>query len=253
MTACLDAIYRYPVKGLSPERLETVPLSPGATLPSDRRFALALGSTPVSGSSTEWMPKSRFLALVRNAKLATLETSYDDGSETLTVRRQGRQVARGKLTDRIGRSMIEDFFAAYMGDEARGRPKLVQRAPDGALTDQEAPVVSVINLASVRDLERVVGQPVDPLRFRGNFYIDGIEPWAEFGWLEQQISIGDVRFGITERIDRCAAVNVNPESAERDLNIVASLQRGFGHIDMGVFATIDGSGAVTAGDGITLP
>ena len=36
----LVALYRYPVKGLSPEPLSTVEVKPGETLPHDRRYAI---------------------------------------------------------------------------------------------------------------------------------------------------------------------------------------------------------------------
>lgn len=249
MKAEIKHIYRYPVKGLTPEALDATLLAVDEYLPGDRRFAMALGSTPVTGGHhLEWMPKRNFLALVKNEKLATLETSFDDATGVLTVKRQGRQVARGNITDRIGRTMIEDFFTAYMKDEAKGRPHLVEANLGDRLTDQPDPLISVINLASIRDLERVVQAPVDLLRFRANVYIDGIDPWAEFDWLGKTIAIGGAEATVTERIDRCAAVNVNPATAERDLNIVKSLQAGFGHIDMGVFVRITKAGPVAVGE-----
>ena len=251
MTAEIKYIYRYPVKGLTPEALDATALAVGGYLPNDRRFALALGSTPVtSGHHLEWMPKRNFLALVKNEKLAALETSFDDDTGVLTIKRQGRQVARGNITDRIGRTMIEDFFAAYMKDEARGRPRLVEGNAGQHLTDQPDPVISVINMASIRDLERVVKAPVDPLRFRANFYIDGIDPWAEFDWIGKAVSLGGAEAEVTERIDRCAAVNVSPTTAERDLNIVKFLQTGFGHIDMGVFVRVTKAGLVAVGESL---
>ena len=252
MNAEIKHIYRYPVKGLTPEALDATELSVDGYLPGDRRFAMALGSTPVSGGHhLEWMPKRNFLELVKNEKLATLETSFDDDTGVLTIKRQGRQVARGNITDRIGRTMIEDFFAAYMKDEARGRPRLVEGNAGQHLTDQPDPVISVINMASIRDLERVVKAPVDPLRFRANFYIDGIDPWAEFDWIGKAVSLGGAEAEVTERIDRCAAVNVSPTTAERDLNIVKFLQTGFGHIDMGVFVRVTKAGLVAVGESLS--
>ncbi|MEQ8356603.1 MAG: MOSC domain-containing protein [Kiloniellaceae bacterium] len=251
MNAEIKHIYRYPVKGLTPQELDATDLGVDDYLPGDRRFAVALGSTPVSGGHhLEWMPKRNFLALVKNEKLATLETEFEDATGVLTIKRQGRQVARGNITDRIGRTMIEDFFAAYMKDEARGRPRLVEANAGERLTDQPVPLVSVINLASIRDLERVVKQPVDHRRFRANFYIDGIEPWAEFDWVGKQVVLGSAEGTVTERIDRCAAVNVNPDTAERDLNIVKFLQAGFGHIDLGVFVRVTKAGRAAVGDAV---
>jgi uncharacterized protein YcbX len=252
MAAEIKHIYRYPVKGLTPEALDHTALAVDDYLPGDRRFAVALGSTPVSGGHhLEWMPKRNFLALVKNEKLATLETQFDDASGVLTVKRQGRQVARGNITDRIGRTMIEDFFAAYMKGEALGRPRLVEANPGERLTDQPDPVISVINLASIRDLERVVKQPVALERFRANIYIDGIEAWSEFDWIGKQVALGGAEATVTDRIDRCAAVNVNPATAERDLNIVKFLQAGFGHIDMGVFVRVTKAGPISVGESLS--
>ncbi len=248
MTATIAHIYRHPVKSLTPEALEQVELIPGQAVPNDRRFALLLGSTPLEGAASEWMPKTKFVALMRTEKLASLETRFDDATDTLTVLRGGKQVTRGKLTDKIGRIGIEEFFAAYLGDEAKGRPKLVEAAGGHVLSDHASPVLSLLNLASVNDLERVTKKPVDPLRFRANVWIDGLEPWEEFKWLGREISIGDATLAVTERIDRCAATNVNPETAERDLNIPKALQMGFGHVDMGVFAKVMVGGTINAGD-----
>jgi len=247
MTMKLQKIYRHPVKGLTPEQLESVMLIADAAMPNDRRFAIALGSTPVSGATAEWMPKSSFLMLMKNEKLAQLETSFDDTSDTLTIRRGGNQVARGVLSQKIGRTMIEDFFAAFMKDEARGRPKLVEVTEGHVLSDHNNPVVSIINEASVKDLERVVGKEIDPRRFRGNLLVDGIEPWSEFNLCGNQIKIGDAVLEVTVPIDRCGATNVNPVTAERDLNLPKDLQRGYGHIDCGVYARVVKGGKISAG------
>jgi len=253
MSYTVENIYRYPVKGLSAESLGSVALSPGQALPHDRRFALALGSTKAEAAATEWLPKTSFLMLMRNEKLATLETSFNDEDEVLSVLRNGKQVARGKLTDRLGRGMIEDFFAAYMGDEARGRPKLVEGADGRVLSDHRAPVVSLINIASVKDLERVTGQPVNPLRFRANIYFRTERPWSEFEWIDKEITIGGAKLRVSQRINRCAATNVDPETAERDMNIPKDLQRGFRHVDCGIYAEVIGAGNVATGDEIKIP
>ena len=244
-------ICRHPVKSLTAEALLEAQLVPGRAIPNDRRFGLLLGSTPAAGAATEWMPKTKFLALVRNAKLAALETQFDDETDVLTVLRGGKQVACGKLTDRIGRIGIEVFFAAYMGDEAKGRPKLVEAGDGHVLSDHKSPVISILNLASVKDLERVTQKPVDPLRFRANLWLDELEAWRELDWVGRDVKIGNVSLNVTQRINRCAATSVNPQTAERDINVVKSLQRGFGHIDMGVFARVATNGAICQGDEVS--
>ena len=247
----LASIYRYPVKGLTPEPLQKVVLSAGEGLPQDRRFALAHGSTRIDPTAPTWMPKSNFLMLARNERLARLRTRFDDTSGTLTIQRDGKTVASANIQEAAGRTVVEQFFAAYMGEEARGAPKLVE-APGHMFSDTAAKVASIIGLASIRDLERVVRAPVDPRRFRANFYVEGGRPWEEFDWVGKVIRIGPTRLRVTKKIDRCAATNVDPDSGQRDLNIPLSLQRGFQHIECGVYAEVLEGGPVAVGDSLTV-
>ena len=251
MTITVHSIYRHPVKGLTPEALEAVELIPGRAIPNDRRYALALGTTHTGTAGMEWMPKTNFLMLQKNERLAQLETQLDDKTDTFNVLRKGKQVARGKLTDSIGRGNIEDFFDAFMKDESHGRPKLIKASGTHMFSDHDAPVISILNLASVKDVERVTQQPIEPRRFRANIWLEGIAPWHEFEWIDEQITIGDVRLTVTARIDRCAAINVNPTTAERDQNIIKALQMGFRHIDVGVYARVETSGTIRPGDPLT--
>jgi len=247
----VTAIHRYPMKGLSAEALESVEVSPGEGLPHDRRFAIAHGEIGFDRDNPELLPKTHFLMLMRNEKLAALETRFDPAAETLTVIRQGRQVSRGCLTQALGRSILEEFFEAYMKSDLHGELKIVD-APGHQFSDHSKKVLSLINLASVRDLERVVGKSIDPVRFRGNILFDSDEPWVEFTWLERGLRIGEARMTVTKCIDRCAATSVNPQTAERDMNLVKALQRGFGHIDMGVYARVETASRIAVGDPLII-
>ncbi len=247
MSVTIARICRYPVKGLNAHDMTEVDLTPGQPVPGDRRFALALSAAPFDPMKPEWLPKTNFLMLARNERLAKLTTVYDETDGSLEILRNGKRVARGLITTPIGRAVIEDFFAAFMKREALGKPKLVS-APDHMFSDVPQKVLSIINLASVRDLERIVGKPVDPLRFRANVYLEGLEPWAEFAWLDRDIAVGEARLRVVKRIKRCAATDVNPDTAERDMSIPKSLMRGYGHADLGVYAVVDTGGRIAVGD-----
>ncbi len=251
MNATVARICRYPVKGMNAEDLERVALEPGMGLPHDRRFAIAHATTRFDPGAPEWLPKSSFLMLMKNERLARLEAAFDDAAGDLTIKRGGKQVSRGKVTQPLGRAMIGDFFAAYLKDECAGKPRLIEGSEGHMFSDTPARVLSVINLASVRDLERVVGKPVDPLRFRANIYVEGAYPWEEFHWIGEEITIGDVAFTVEGRINRCAAINVDPATAARDLNIPKDLMRGYGHVDMGVYAAVTRGGTIAVSDDVT--
>jgi uncharacterized protein len=250
-TATLARITRFPVKGLSGQTLPSVDLVPDEGVPDDRRFALAHGASAFDPDAPAWKPKSNFLVLAKNQRLAQLDTDYDSATTVLTIRRAGRQVARGDLSSPTGRLLIQQFFAAFMGEEAYGKVRVVE-VPGFMFSDVPDKVLSLINAASLLDLERVTGAPVDPRRLRGNLLIEGAPAWAEFGWIDREITVGGVRFAITGRIDRCAATEVNPETGERDMMLPRLLRKGYGHIDCGVYARVLTGGRIATGDAVTV-
>jgi uncharacterized protein YcbX len=247
--AQIASIYRYPVKGLTPEPLPQAALMPGQTLPADRRYAIENGPSGFDPAAPKWMPKPHFLMLMRDEWLAGLHTHFDDASHVLTIRRNGEIVAQGNLEAADGRAAIENFFARAFANEIKGPPKLLS-SEGHSFSDVAKKVVSIINLASLRAIENMVGYPVHPLRFRANLYVEGWPAWHEFDLVERTLSIGGVKVKVVKRIVRCAAVNVDPETAERDLAIPQALQRRLGHGDCGIYAEVIAGGTIAVGDSI---
>jgi uncharacterized protein len=246
--AKIQAIYRYPVKGLSPEPLARTQLKVMETLPADRLYAIENGPSGFEPAAPRHQPKQRYLMLMRNERLARLRTCFHDASHTLTIETEGREAARGDLRTSKGRAAIEAFFAGFCADELRGPPRVLH-APGFSFSDVASKVVSIINLASVAAIEDVVGRPVHPLRFRGNVYVTGWPAWREFDFVGKEIAVGRrARLRLIKRIVRCAATNVDPDTAIRDLSIPETLMRSFGHADCGVYGEVVESGEIAVGD-----
>jgi hypothetical protein len=245
-TFSIAAIYRYPVKGLSAEPLERVPVDAGGTLPFDRAFAIENGPGRFDPAEPKHLPKINFLMLMRNEKLATLEAKFDDVSQVLTLSRAGRTVISGDLSTRVGRALVEQFLAAFMADDLRGAPRILS-APGHSFSDVAVKCLHVVNLATIRDLEQAIGRPVNPLRFRPNLVVDGLPAWKEFDLIGGTFEAEDVRLKVLKRTDRCAATNVDPETGERNMDIPAQLARKWAHTDFGVYAEIVSSGELRQG------
>jgi uncharacterized protein len=246
----LASLYRYPVKGLSAQALRRTRLAPGATIACDRLYAIENGPCGFDPAAPAYFPKQRFLMLMRNERLAALRTQFDAETHTLRIAHDGRETARGDLRTPTGRAAIEAFLAAYCADELRGAPRVLH-APNHSFSDVARKVVSIINLASVQELETMLGAPVDPLRFRGNLHVSGWPAWQEFSLLGGTLTIGGARLKIVKRIMRCAATNVDPDSGARDLAIPQTLVQALGHMDCGVYAEVIGAGEIAVGDTIT--
>lgn len=243
----IAALYRYPVKGLGPQPLEAVALTAGETLPLDRAYAIENGGGHFDPAAPKHFPKTHFLMLMRNARLAALDTDFDSSTHILTLRRDGKQVARGALSTALGRQTIERFMAAYLAPELRGSPRLVT-APGHSFTDKAEKLVHIVGLATVRELERAFARRLDPLRFRANLYVEADRAWEEFEWLEREIAIGEARLSVVARTGRCAATDVEPATGVRADSLPAALMRAYGHKEVGVYARVRKGGRIAIDD-----
>ena len=252
--ATVAAIYRYPVKGMSAEHLTQVALTPGECLPQDRRFAIALAATQFDRERPQWLAKSHFAMLMRDEKLARLHSRFDAQTGMLTIEHEGAIAVAARLTEAQGCRTVSEFLTAFLGPVVEGPLRIVE-APGHAFADaRKKPnatsdkYVSLINLASIAALEAMVGATVDRLRFRANVYFAGASAWSELDWVGSSIALGGARLTVIAPITRCAATQVNPVTAARDLDIVGALQRGFGHNLMGIYAEVMAGGDIAIGD-----
>ena len=247
----IASLYRYPVKGLSPEPLQSVTLGVGQTLPADRRYAIENGPSGFDPADPKWLVKAHFLMLMRDEWLAALHSHFDDASGVLTIRRDGVIAAQGDLQTAEGRAAIERFFSDNYAGSIKGPPKVLS-SEGHSFSDLARKVVSIINLGSLQAIESIVGRPVHPLRFRANLYVEGWPAWQEFDLLDQTLAIGGTRLKVVKRITRCAAVNVDPDTAARDLGIPQTLTQRLGHNECGVYAEVIAGGAIDVGDAVTV-
>jgi hypothetical protein len=192
--------------------------------------------------------------LMRDEKLAQLRTHFDVESGVLTIAENGQVLLRAQITAAKGCELVAEFFANFLSDAAKA-PLRVVAAPGHAFADARRrpnattdQYVSLINRASLAALEAAMGVPINPIRFRANIYFDGPSAWSEHDWIDSEIVIGAARLRVISPITRCAATQVNPATAERDLDIVAALEHSFEHTNMGVYAEVVAGGEIAVGD-----
>ena len=247
----VSKIYRYPVKGLSAQPLSTVALESGRPFPQDRIYALARPGAPIDAEDPKWAKKGLFAMLMLDEGLARVQTRLDLDSQRLTVMQGNREIATARLSDEAERVEIEKYFWQLV--PSLPSPPVLVRSRGGHFMDKPDNVISLINLATVRQLEEQWGYEIDPLRFRANIYIDGAAPWEEFDWVGGDIRIGGAVFSVDRKNGRCGATNVNPANGRRDLDIPASLRSAFGHKNLGVYLLVREGGRIATGDAVATP
>ena len=170
--------------------------------------------------------------LMQHERLASLQSQVSADGRQLSVRGPGGESIDAALDGEAALERLASFFARHVGTPLKGVPSLVkargQRFTDVSVVSPALMnSISLINLATVRELARVLGKDVNPLRFRANVYFDGGAPWEELGWLDKPARLGGLDSRIVMHTLRCAATNVDPETGMRDLSIPQALIRNF--------------------------
>ncbi|MGE0830594.1 MAG: MOSC domain-containing protein [Hyphomonadaceae bacterium] len=247
MKGAIASIYRHPVKGFTPERLTHAMLKAGEGLAFDRVFAVEDGPSGLDAAAPDFIPKMKFTVLAKIAKIAAARTRFDDATGVLSASADGRAIEANLFTE-AGRAAFAKWLGAFLGDEARGPLKVLPAPGAHRFFDHPQGHVSLINLASVRELEARTGRAIDPLRFRANVYVDGWPAWAEINAPAARVKLGAAEARVFKPIVRCAATHVDPETAKRDFDLVGALQREFGHAHCGAYLHVENGAVLAEGD-----
>ncbi len=246
----IDQIMRYPVKSLSAEEINHCTLEPGQGLPFDRKWALARPGSEASGSP-DWFPKSNFLVLASDKDMAMVRSHFDEITNRLTFEAPGELHGEGKMDTDEGRSAIAGGIAKHLGLDDSGTPTLKEAKDIGYFDTTDGPI-SLLNMESVRAVEKLLSKKLDPLRFRMNLILEGVEAWAETNWVGKQIKIGEAVLEITKETGRCIATHINPSTGDVDIKVMHALKDHFGHTKMGIYAKVVKGGKINTGDSLAI-
>ena len=247
----IEYLYRYPVKGLTAEALEQTEVEAGGAIPWDRSFALAHGDSGFDPANPAWLPKWNFLCQMKHASAALLLSVFDPGSKTLRISAPDGTGIEANVMTQAGRERVSAFLTAYMGEEARGQPAF-HHVSGHVFGDQRTKVISLNNLASLRDYEQKVGAHRHRRRFRANLWFSGAPAWAEREWIGRELQIGGAVVRVLKGTTRCPATEVNPQTGERDADPVAELRSLYNHADLGVHVEVVEGGRMAIGDAMEL-
>ncbi len=247
----IDYLYRFPVKGLSAEALESAEVEEGGAIPWDRAFALAQGDSGFDPNHPAWLAKQNFMCLMVNARIARLRAFFEPRTGTLSLATADGNAVAANALSAAGREEIGAFLSSFMSEEARSTPRF-HYLPGHVFGDSRVPVISLIGLASLRNFESRIGARRHRRRFRANVWFSGAPAFSEFDWVGRQIQLGGATLRVVNRIPRCRATQVNPVTAERDADPVTELRALYGHSDLGVYAEVVERGRFAVGDAIEL-
>jgi uncharacterized protein len=224
------ALYRYPVKGFSPEACESLTVLDEGRIAGDRVLGIRFADT--EAADDVWSKKTGMIALINTPGLARLRLGFDHKALRLRVQVDGNTFVDERL-DHDGRKRIAAAIADYAlsldENPLSGQP---QRLPlrvvgDGIVPryhDDEAGRVTLHGRGSLRALAAALGNAeVNELRFRSNIAVDGLAPWEEQKWAGRRVRVGAVEFEVIKPKLRCLATHANPDTGKRDEPILTTL------------------------------
>lgn len=239
-------LWRHPVKGHGVEALGAVTLAAGATMPWDRVWAIAVEGAKVVPGARAWARCANFSRGAKSPQLMAIRAVVDEGRGRVTLSHP-RQAAIDVDPDDPADAARLVAWVTPLADPGRAKPAFVVRA-DVGMTDSPFPSVSILNRASLAALGERLGMDLAMERFRGNVWVDGLAPFAEFDLVGREIRVGGAVLAVREPITRCVATAVDPATGVRDADTLGGLEAGWGHRDFGVYAEVVAGGGVAVGD-----
>lgn len=243
MTGRLAQICRHPIKGHGRETLASVRLLAGECLPFDRHWAVAHEAARLGPG---WSACVNFARGAKAPQLMAITSELDEENRRVTLHHPQRGAITFQPDDPSDLARFLDWVRP-LNPAHRAQPVAIVSAGVG-MTDSDFPSVSLLNAASLADLSAKMGRELSVDRWRGNLWLDGAEPWAEFDWIGRAVAVGGAVLHIKERITRCSATTVDPETGVAAGDTLGALQSNFGHQDFGVYATVLQGGTVAVGD-----
>lgn len=243
MTGRLTDITRHPIKGHGREALASVRLSAGECLPWDRHWAVAHEAARLREG---WNPCANFARGAKAPALMAVTSELEEETATITLRHPERGEIRFRPDDPQDLPRFLDWVTPLNPPE-RAQPARIVSAGRG-MTDSDFPSISVLSTASLADLSARMGIDLSKDRWRGNLWLEGAAPWAEFGWIGRHLRIGGTLLRVEERITRCKATTVDPETGRISGDTLAALDAHYGHKDFGIYAVVIEGGPVSVGD-----
>ncbi|MEO0344300.1 MAG: MOSC N-terminal beta barrel domain-containing protein [Pseudomonadota bacterium] len=247
MSGSVAHIWRHPIKSHGREALERVTIEAGHTMPWDRAWAVTHDRSKADGS--QWAPCANFSRAAKTPTLQAITAILHETSETITLTHPDL------LPITFQPDSEEDRFLAWVEplmSENHNQSTGLVRVVGRGMTDSDFASISLNNLASHRAISQYTGQSLSPLRWRGNIWLAGLEPWEEREWVGKHLRVGEVEFEIREEIGRCKATTVNPATGDVDVDTLKALRDLIAEQHFGLYAYPISSGRIALGDLVEL-
>ena len=257
MNCKISSISNCPVKSLSFQSINSCEVKKDLGMINDRIFTFSRGVDLEKAKSMEKNPSERKLNLLLTLKNSPVLNKYNFiyNNNRLTLTKNDKDIISISTDNPEEHSLLSDKLSEL--ESSLAQPIYLLKNNEFPFFDTSSSnnvfnSISLINLNSVKDFEKKIDKKVEFQRFRGNFYVDGIEALQERNWIDKIIKINNISFRVENNIPRCVAINLKPKTDDNSLKLLQSLKKTYNHFDMGIYLTALEDGKVNLGDKVEL-
>jgi uncharacterized protein YcbX len=253
MSVLISSIYFSPVKSLSFTSIKSCIIKKDLGIVNDRSFAFSRTIDSKKAFFIEKNPSERklnnFLTLKNSPVLNKYNFEYKNNK--LILKLGDKELLSIIADDPEQKSILVNKILELENSLAKPIFLLQSNvAPffDTSHSNKIFNSISLINLNSIKDFEKKINQKIELQRFRGNFYIEGLEAWEERKWIGKIIKINNISFKVEKNIPRCTAINLKPKTDISDKSLLKSLKKSYDHFDMGIYLRSVDEGKIEVGN-----
>ena len=257
MSCYISSIHYFPVKSLSFSNLNKCFIKKNLGILNDRYFALSRNINFEKAKLIEQSPNERklnyFLTLKNTPALNKYRFTFRE--KILTLFKGNNKITSASSDNTNQLDLIVEKILEL--EESLTKPIFLLKNEnypffDTTHSNKIANTISLININSIKDLEKKINVTIEFERFRSNLYVDGIDAWTEKNWIGKIIKINQISYLVQNHIPRCSATNLKPGTDNITINLPMTLMKHFNHIDMGVYICPLNDGEINIGDQVTL-
>jgi len=257
MSILISSLHYSPVKSISFESVESCKIKKDLGILNDRIFAFSRIIDVKKAQLIEKYPNKRnlnnFLTLKNSPVLNKYNFTYKNNKLALIL--DDEELISVIPNDIEQRSLLINKLVELESSLLKPISLLKNiEFPfyDTSHLDKVFNSISLINLNSIKDFAKKINEKVEFQRFRGNFYIDGIDAWEERNWIGKVIKINNISFKVERNIPRCVAINLKPKTDNNVLNLLQTLKKNYNHFDMGIYLRSLNDGEVKVGNSMEI-
>ena len=261
MSATISSINYCPVKSVSYQSIDNCEVKKNIGIVGDRIFALAKELESDKAQLFEKSPEERkgkwnkVLTLKNSPVLNKYNFSFNKNE--LTLSSKNNEILTVNVNDLSERELLSNKIIEL--ENSLKKPITLMKNEEYPFFDTSISnkvdfinSVSLLNIQSINDFQKKIGEKIEISRFRGNICVDGVKPWEEREWVGKIIKINNVSFKVEKNIPRCVAINLKPQTDDNSLNLLQSLKKKYNHFEMGVYLTALDDGEIGIGNKLIL-